>query len=209
MPSSASWPNTEVINLPWPGHAGGRTFKNYNTLLPKVSWVNGIKTGYTTEAGWCLIGSATKNGVTLVSSVLGDVLRNDVDPDTLALFNYGFAKYKDVTLGKKGVKMAEVGVPYYYGQTMPLVTDGAVRCSMFVEDATTTAVMVTEETDSSGGAGYGHGQGGVQSSRQTGGRGEPRHYQSLRRADLGHQVRVLLGQVRRVAEADGLMTVPL
>jgi D-alanyl-D-alanine carboxypeptidase (penicillin-binding protein 5/6) len=136
--------STKVINLPWPGHAGGRTFTNYNTLLPKVSWVNGIKTGYTTEAGWCLIGSATKNGVTLVSSVLGDLLRDAVDPDTLALFNYGFAKYKDVTLGEKGVKMAEVGVPYYYGQTMPLVTDGVVRRSVFIDDPTTTAVMVTE-----------------------------------------------------------------
>jgi serine-type D-Ala-D-Ala carboxypeptidase (penicillin-binding protein 5/6) len=136
--------STKVINLPWPGHPGGRTFTNYNTLLPKVSWVNGVKTGYTTEAGWCLIGSATKNGVTLVSSVMGDVLRDDVDPDTLALFNFGFAKYKDVTLGEKGVKMAEVGVPYYYGQTMPLVTDGVVRRSMFVDDATTTAVTVTE-----------------------------------------------------------------
>ena len=137
--------STKVINLPWPGHPGGRTFTNYNTLLPKVSWVNGVKTGYTTEAGWCLIGSATKNGVTLVSSVMGDVLRDDVDPDTMALFNYGFAKYKDVTLGEKGVKMAEVGVPYYYGQTMPLVTDGAMHRSLFVDDATTTAVMVTEE----------------------------------------------------------------
>jgi serine-type D-Ala-D-Ala carboxypeptidase (penicillin-binding protein 5/6) len=137
--------STKTVNLPWPGHPGGRTFTNYNTLLPKVSWVDGIKTGYTTEAGWCLIGAATKNGVTLISSVMGDVLRDDVDPDTLALFNYGFAKYKEVTLGTKGTKMAEVGVPYHYSVTTPLVTDGTVKRSLFIDDATTTAVQVTQD----------------------------------------------------------------
>lgn len=48
----------------------GRTFVNKNKMLSKYEFADGVKTGYTKEAGRCLVSSATKNGMQLVSVVL-------------------------------------------------------------------------------------------------------------------------------------------
>ena len=53
-----------------------RTFRNRNTLRrASYPWVNGVKTGHTRGAGYVLVGSASRNGVQLISAVLGDAER--------------------------------------------------------------------------------------------------------------------------------------
>ncbi|HEU4658758.1 MAG TPA: serine hydrolase, partial [Capillimicrobium sp.] len=49
-----------------------RTLENRNTLVQTVPWVTGVKTGHTTQAGYVLVASARRDGVRLVSAVLGD-----------------------------------------------------------------------------------------------------------------------------------------
>ncbi len=42
-----------------------RPLTNVNDLLNKVSYINGVKTGHTQDAGYCLVGSATRDGITV------------------------------------------------------------------------------------------------------------------------------------------------
>ena len=62
-----------------------RTIVNHNDLVLTVPWIDGVKTGYTLDAGYVLIGSGTRKGVTLLSVVLGAPSEAARDQDTLSL----------------------------------------------------------------------------------------------------------------------------
>ncbi len=66
--------------------------RNKNRLLWNYKGAIGGKTGYTRAARRCFVGAATRNGVTLVVSVLGS---RNLWRDTKRLFEYGFQKIKD------------------------------------------------------------------------------------------------------------------
>lgn len=84
--------------------------RNYITNTNKLIWktydkfryeyATGIKTGYTVKAKQCLVGSAKKGGMELISVVMGAEGQN-VYSDTVALFEYGFSNYQDVEILKK------------------------------------------------------------------------------------------------------------
>ncbi|OGV26621.1 MAG: serine-type D-Ala-D-Ala carboxypeptidase [Legionellales bacterium RIFCSPHIGHO2_12_FULL_37_14] len=81
---------------------------NRNRLLWRNSNVDGIKTGHTNDAGFCLVSSAKQGSMRLISVVLGspsDKVRAD---DSERLLNYGFRFYENVTLfnAKQVVKEA-------------------------------------------------------------------------------------------------------
>jgi D-alanyl-D-alanine carboxypeptidase (penicillin-binding protein 5/6) len=68
----------------------GITQQNRNGLLWRDPSVDGVKTGHTESAGYCLIASAMRDGMRLVSVVLGaDSMRGREDANA-ALLNYGF-----------------------------------------------------------------------------------------------------------------------
>ena len=71
-----------------------RTVFNRNTLVRRVPVVNGVKTGHTNRAGYVLVGSATRDGVTVVSVVLGEPGERARDADSLALLRYGLDGYR-------------------------------------------------------------------------------------------------------------------
>ena len=48
-----------------------RTFRNRNRLVGQYPWVNGVKTGHTRGAGYVLVGSGSRNGIQLITAVLG------------------------------------------------------------------------------------------------------------------------------------------
>lgn len=68
-----------------------RRIFNTNRLLRQFEIVNGIKTGYTGQAGKCLVASATKDNLHLISVVLGAHNHFSV---TRELLNYGFSNFK-------------------------------------------------------------------------------------------------------------------
>lgn len=74
-----------------------RTFVNRNALVRNVPWVNGVKTGHTSSAGYVLVGSATRNGVTVLTAVLGAPSEAARDRDTLALMRDSLSKFQVVT----------------------------------------------------------------------------------------------------------------
>src|SRR5260370_25810699 len=73
-----------------------RIVTNRNTLVGAVPWINGVKTGHTGGAGYVLVGSGTRGGMTLLSAVLGTPDEATRNADTLAVLNYGFAAFRVV-----------------------------------------------------------------------------------------------------------------
>lgn len=63
---------------------------NRNRLLWRYQYADGLKTGHTNEAGYCLVGSAKKDGMRLVSIVLGETTDQNRTEDSIRLLTYGF-----------------------------------------------------------------------------------------------------------------------
>jgi D-alanyl-D-alanine carboxypeptidase (penicillin-binding protein 5/6) len=99
-----------------------RDVVNRNNLVRTVPWVNGVKTGYTSDAGNVLVASGTRNGVTLISVVLGEPSEASRDSDSLALLDYGFSQYHEEKAVSKGEALTRVAVRY---QDDPLALDAA------------------------------------------------------------------------------------
>ena len=79
--------------------------ENRNTLVLEEPFIDGVKTGTTLEAGYVLVGSARKEGVQLVSAVLGSPDAASRDSATLELFDYGFSLYTERTLVERGQRV--------------------------------------------------------------------------------------------------------
>jgi D-alanyl-D-alanine carboxypeptidase (penicillin-binding protein 5/6) len=92
--------------------ASTRDIVNRNNLVRSVPDVNGVKTGYTIDAGNVLVASATRNGVTLISAVLGEPSEASRDSDSLALLDYGFSQYHEEKALSEGETVARVPVQY-------------------------------------------------------------------------------------------------
>jgi serine-type D-Ala-D-Ala carboxypeptidase (penicillin-binding protein 5/6) len=83
---------------------------NRNALLWRDPSVDGMKTGYTEAAGYCLVTSATRDGMRLIAVVLGAPsarLRND---GAQKLLEYGFANFETVKLYAAGQEIENARV---------------------------------------------------------------------------------------------------
>ncbi len=67
---------------------------NRNTLVREYPWIDGVKTGHTSAAGYVLVASGHRNGMRLISSVLGTTSETARDANTLALLDWGFANFR-------------------------------------------------------------------------------------------------------------------
>ena len=74
---------------------GGITGNKYNRnkLLWRDETADGVKTGYTSSAGYCLIGSAKRSNMRLITVVAGSDSANNSFSDTQRLLEYGFRFY--------------------------------------------------------------------------------------------------------------------
>jgi serine-type D-Ala-D-Ala carboxypeptidase (penicillin-binding protein 5/6) len=104
-----------------------RTIRNRNTLLAQDRWVNGLKTGHTAAAGYVLVGTRKRSGVTLVSVVLGTPSFAARDRDTLALLRWGAGRYERIHPVTMGEIVGTPEIEYRRGATLSLVTAGRVR----------------------------------------------------------------------------------
>ncbi|MCB1853311.1 MAG: D-alanyl-D-alanine carboxypeptidase [Halieaceae bacterium] len=71
---------------------------NRNTLMSEDPSVDGLKTGHTQEAGYCLVASAERRGMRLVSVVMGTKSTKARKNETRSLLNYGFRFFETVDL---------------------------------------------------------------------------------------------------------------
>lgn len=97
---------------------------NTNKLIKYYNGLDGLKTGFTKNAGYCLTATAKRNNMRLISVVMNEPTTEKRSSDTIKLLNYGFANYKikvvmpkdqdlgsiEIKTGKKetvGIKLTE------------------------------------------------------------------------------------------------------
>lgn len=114
--------NTATLKVPATNMSDERVFYTTNHLIsinqrPEYIYhpAKGIKTGHTSDAGYCLVSSAEQNGMYLISVVLG--AKKDADTgligsftETKRLFEWGFSNFEHRTLVKSGEPVTEVKV---------------------------------------------------------------------------------------------------
>ena len=90
---------------------------NTNKLVKFYSYIDGLKTGYTGDAGYCLTATGKKNDMRLISVVMGEESTEKRSADTLAMLDYGFNMYsidKVVDSGNSlGLVKVNLGNPEY------------------------------------------------------------------------------------------------
>ena len=109
---------------------GMRMVENRNDLVGSHRYVNGVKTGHTLGAGYVLVGSATRRGVTVVSAVLGEPGEAARDADTLALLDYGLSRLRSVRILSPARPVARVAVRHRERARVGLVPIRTVRWVM-------------------------------------------------------------------------------
>ena len=87
-----------------------RTVQTRNTLILADRSVDGVKTGHTLGAGYVLVASARREGVPLVSVVLGAPSEAARDQESERLLGYGFSLYRSRTAVRKGELLGTVPV---------------------------------------------------------------------------------------------------
>jgi D-alanyl-D-alanine carboxypeptidase (penicillin-binding protein 5/6) len=80
---------------------------NRNNLLWRDPAVDGLKTGHTEAAGYCLASSAKRDGMRLISVVLGSSSESSRVSESQSLLNYGFRFFETVQLYQAGQELAE------------------------------------------------------------------------------------------------------
>lgn len=106
-----------------------RTITNRNSLLLSHGWINGVKTGYTPEAGNVLVATGTRKGVTLLSVVMGEPSEASRDSDSLALLDYGFSQYQRTEALRDGERVGSTDVPNADAR-IPLVAAKTVKATV-------------------------------------------------------------------------------
>lgn len=101
-----------------------RRVSNLNNLVGRVRWVNGVKTGHTLGAGYVLVGSGTRNGLTLISAVLGATSESARESDTLAILDWGFRNFAVVTPVTPGAVVVRRPVKGRHGLQAALLASG-------------------------------------------------------------------------------------
>ncbi|AGL01980.1 D-alanyl-D-alanine carboxypeptidase family protein [Desulfoscipio gibsoniae] len=83
---------------------------NTNKLLKWYEGVDAGKTGWTNEAKYCLAATAKRDGLRLISVVLGTPEPRSHFRETIKIFNYGFARYEAVHFAQRGERIKIVNV---------------------------------------------------------------------------------------------------
>ena len=83
---------------------------NRNLLLWRDKTVDGLKTGHTAEAGYCLVSSAVRDGARMITAVFGTVSESARAAETQKLLTYGFRFFETKTFYQKGAELAKAPV---------------------------------------------------------------------------------------------------
>ena len=81
---------------------------NTNKLIRSLQGCNGLKTGYTSEAGFCVTTSAQRDDMQLISVILGGNTSKERFNESKELINFGFANYENQNVFKAGEIVGEV-----------------------------------------------------------------------------------------------------
>jgi len=83
---------------------------NSNKLLKRYNGVDGIKTGFTTAAGYCMAATATRDGLRLIAVVLGCPSESAREEDVRTLLDSGFQRYQSHKAAAQGQAFGRIAV---------------------------------------------------------------------------------------------------
>lgn len=104
----------------------GITQRNHDPILGKLEGADGIKTGFTNQAGYGFLGSAMRNGRRLIMVIGGASLPKDRAQAAAALMNWGFAAFDSRALFPAGATIGQARVQDGEGRAVPLVSPTAI-----------------------------------------------------------------------------------
>ena len=100
---------------------------NRNPLLYSMPYADGLKTGHTEEAGFCLVASAKKDNRRLISVMAGLKSNKERSEEAEKLMSWGFREFSNYTLFKKNQVIDEIPVWLGSENNINLVVDRDVR----------------------------------------------------------------------------------
>ncbi|MCI8337011.1 MAG: D-alanyl-D-alanine carboxypeptidase [Peptococcaceae bacterium] len=109
---------TNRWQLPWADNDYDRVVYNRNQLLDIYEYADGIKNGYTKEAGNCLVSSATKDGMRLIAVVLNCP---NMYEESKSIFEYGFATYERQEVAMANAEYGNISVVQGKQKEIPLL----------------------------------------------------------------------------------------
>jgi len=141
---------TKVAEIPAPEGAPPRSVQNRNVLLWLYPGAQGVKTGYTSAAGSCIVAVAERDGLRLIAIVLGG--NGEVFSDAATLLNHGFATFerREVVadaeaLGEVTIDGREVAVASGDSLTALVPVDAPVRRRIVLNGAVPYPPLPGEE----------------------------------------------------------------
>jgi D-alanyl-D-alanine carboxypeptidase (penicillin-binding protein 5/6) len=109
------------------GSDGTIEMYNTNRLIRTYQGATGLKTGFTSKAGFNLSASATRNELTFIAVVLGESDSQTRFDEAARLLDSGFANYEMASASGAGAEMARVPVKYALTSEIGAVTDSRIR----------------------------------------------------------------------------------
>jgi D-alanyl-D-alanine carboxypeptidase (penicillin-binding protein 5/6) len=123
-----------------------RRIETLNDFLFEAPWATGVKTGHTFDAGYVLVGSGRRKGVSLISAVIGAPSEEERDRATEALLEVGFSRYRR----RKPVQAGQVLVKpsiRYSDDALPLRAARTVVVGVRRGQGLSLAVRAPEEVE--------------------------------------------------------------
>lgn len=100
---------------------------NRNTLLTSDGTVDGLKTGHTAEAGYCLVASSERDNMRLIAVIMGANSMQARADEARKLLAYGFENFDNVLLAPKGQSGTYTKVRFGKNDTVELITADALK----------------------------------------------------------------------------------
>lgn len=119
------------------------TQQNRNPLLKDYPGADGMKTGYTKEAGYGLVGSAVRDGRRLIMVIAGLKTINDRKAEAQKLLDWGFRQFKPVDVYEAGETVAEARVWGGTENWVDLVTAQSYRIALSPAEQQAIEVKLT------------------------------------------------------------------
>lgn len=101
---------------------------NTNKLLKQYPGVDGLKTGFTKEAGYCIVTTCKKKDLRLIGVLMNEDKPQTRNEDMKGLLNYGFSKYQQVKLYKKDEVIDKIKVKDMVEQKINVVSHKDLYC---------------------------------------------------------------------------------
>ena len=107
-PKALEWSSIRIK----PFRDGKFTLYTTNKLLGKVQGLDGLKTGWTERAGYCLVATARRRDMRLISVILGGDSVAERDRQTKRLLHWGFSNFAKLPIAQAGEHLGEVALDW-------------------------------------------------------------------------------------------------